>query len=169
MIFRNIGEYKNFRFVNIESTIDKLEKNHMKTSEYDEQKGFPEDDIQVFTEWVKNELTPQVSKVVPSHRLKESPAVIIGEMPSALRQMYKLMDREKHSENFVKGQTLEINVNHELMVNLNSLRREEPELASKILAQVLDNALITAGVFDNVMPMTKRLTDLLVFASKKTH
>ena len=79
-----------------------------------------------------------------------------------------MMDREKQSGSFIKGQTLEVNPNHELMINLNEMRKENPALAKQMIAQVLDNALISAGIFENVMPMTKRLTEMMVEFSRRS-
>lgn len=166
MIFRSMQDFQGHKFVNIESSMEELEDAQVQKAEYDREKGVPEEDLVAFTEWVKNELTPYVSKVVPSKRLRDSPAIIVGEMPSAMRQMYKLMDKEKHSESYIRNQTLEINMNHEIMVNLNMLRKGDAALASDIIAQVLDNTLIMAGIFENAGPMTKRINKLLLLASR---
>lgn len=63
---------------------------------------------------------------------------------------------------FSENQTLEINPQHELIILLNSTRKTNSKLASETLAQVLDNALVQSGVFENPTPMIQRLNRLLI-------
>lgn len=100
MIFKQMNEYQGYKIVNIESSLDNLDRELLEIQEYDSSKGIPEDDIVPFTEWIKNELSnlysgPIVTKVVISNRLKENPAMVIGDMPSAMRQVYKIMDTDR--------------------------------------------------------------------------
>lgn len=60
-----------------------------------------------------------------------------------------------------ESQTLEINPQHEIIVLLNSTRKTNSQLAGEILAQVLDNAMFQSGIFENPIPMIKRLNRLL--------
>lgn len=162
MIFRNMGDFKGHKFVNIESAIENLDKQNMETQNYDSVNGIPEADLVPFTEWVKNECKPIVDKVIISTRLKDSPAVVIGDMPSALRQVYKLMEREKHSETMVKNQILEVNPNSEIIIRLNQVRKSDPEVAKDIVSQILDNALLNAGIMENPINMIKRINRILL-------
>ncbi|CAG9329686.1 unnamed protein product [Blepharisma stoltei] len=162
MIFKNMGEYKGHKFVNIESSIDEIEKDLIETHQYNEASGIPEADLVPFVEWIKNETMPIVDKVIVSSRLKDSPAVVTGEMPSAVRQVYKLMDREKHTSAMTRNQTFEINTNHEIIIKLNEVRKTDPELAKDIISQVLDNALLNAGIMESPVNMIKRLNRVML-------
>ena len=162
MIFRSQGDFQGHKFVNIETAIENIEKDQIEGCQYDSNIGIPEAELVPFTEWVSKELAPKVSKVVMSSRLKESPAVVVGEMPSALRQAYKLMDKERHSPDMGRGQNIEINPNHELIVQINEARKNDPELASELIQQVLDNALITADIIDNYNPTIKRINQIML-------
>jgi HSP90 family molecular chaperone len=142
--------------------MDNIEKDQLEGSKYDAEKGIPEPDLVPFTEWVTKELKAKVNKVILSSRLRESPAVVVGEMPSALRQAYKLMDRDRFNDEMVRGQNLEINPNHELIVLLNNARKSHPELASEILSQVFDNALISADIIENMNPVLKRVNSIML-------
>ena len=161
MIFRSLGDYQGYKIVNIESSLDSLDKDQLETSEYNSESGIPEDDLVPFTDWVRNELKPGVEKVVVSHRLRDSPAVVVGEMPSAMRQVYQLMEKEKQPFEQVRNQTLEVNPNHDIMVRLNRLRKNNPELAKDVLEQVFDNSLFMVGIAENIVPMVKRTNKLL--------
>ena len=68
-----------------------------------------------------------------------------------------------------ENQTLEINPQHELIILLNSTRKTNSKLASETLAQVLDNALVQSGVFENPVPMIQRLNRLLTELLRSQH
>jgi HSP90 family molecular chaperone len=70
---------------------------------------------------------------------------------------------------FSENQTLEINPQHELIILLNSTRKTNGKLASETLAQVLDNAMVQSGVFENPTPMIQRLNRLLTELLKSQH
>jgi len=57
MVFRNIGEFKGFKFVNIESQQNELSK-VFKEVKHDTDKGLSTDEIAPFSLWLKNELQP---------------------------------------------------------------------------------------------------------------
>lgn len=50
-----------------------------------EENRIAKDDIPAFSLWLKKELEPIVNKVQVSNRLKESPALIQGQMSSGMR------------------------------------------------------------------------------------
>lgn len=162
MIFRSQSDYQGHKFVNIETSIENIEQEQLEPNKYSAENGIPEAEIVPFTDWVSQELKPKVTKVILSTRLRDTPALVVGEMPSALRQAYKFMDQDRISQEMVKNQQLEINPNHEIIVKLNAIRKTHPDLASEILAQILDNALITADIVDNFHPVIKRVNNIML-------
>ncbi|XP_059958356.1 heat shock protein 75 kDa, mitochondrial-like [Mesoplodon densirostris] len=60
--------------------------------------------------------------------------------------------------------TLEINPRHRLIKKLNQLRDSEPDLAQLLVDQIYENAMITAGLDDDLRPIVSRLNHLLVKA-----
>jgi TNF receptor-associated protein 1 len=52
----------------------------------------PEEDVATFSLWLKNELQPTVSKVSLSKRLKDTPAIVVGQMSSSMRMMMQMME-----------------------------------------------------------------------------
>ena len=169
MIFRSQGDFQGHKFVNIESAIENIEKEQIQGNEYSPEGGIPEQDLVPFTEWVTKELAPKVGKVTMSKRLVESPAVLVGDMPSAMRQAYKMMDKQRFSEDMVTGQKLEINPSHELIIEINKARKDDPELASELIKQILDNAMITADIIDNLNPTIKRMNSIMLKLLKGKH
>jgi HSP90 family molecular chaperone len=56
---------------------------------------------------------------------------------------------------------LEINPNHPMMVRLEKLRHSDSALAGEVAEQILDNALVAAGLLEDPRKMLTRLNGLL--------
>lgn len=167
LIFRNMGDFQGYKFANIENSLEPTDREFLQVAEYDKVRGIPEDDLVPFTTWVQKELSPLVKKVIVSTRLTDSPAIVTGEMTSAVRQVMRMMDKEKRPDDVVRDQTIEINPNHDIMRNLNSIRKTNPDLASTIVKQVLDNAMIVANIFEDPTVMVKRINRLLSYTLER--
>jgi len=61
--FRQVNEYKGFKFVNIETNFEEIAKDVDHRVDVDKDKGLPEADTTSFCLWMKAELEPHVSKV----------------------------------------------------------------------------------------------------------
>jgi len=57
-----------------------------------------------------------------------------------------------------------VNPNHPLLVSLYGIRNSQPVLAPVIAAQVLDNALLAAGLVEDARYMLPRLNEILITA-----
>jgi HSP90 family molecular chaperone len=159
MIFRVMADYQGFRFVNIESSLDQLDSEHLDTTR-SEQKGVPDEELVPFTDWIKATLGQTVTKVVVSSRLKDSPCIVVGEVSSGLRQVMRMMDKGQ-GDSSMRDITLEINFQHPIVVGVNRIRFDSPDHAKDILGQIFDNALLQAGLFENSTGMIKRINRLL--------
>jgi HSP90 family molecular chaperone len=145
MIFKQISQYKNFKFVNIENETDEfLAKFRQETSS--SVSKLNEEEITPFTLWIKNELEPYVSKVIISKRLKDSPILVTSQISSQMKMIMTMMNMDKAGNNQMKDFSVEINPSHELIVSLNTLRKEEPKIASLTIKQLFDTALLHAGL-----------------------
>ena len=85
MLFRQLGEYKKFNFVNIESAESELPAELLKEHKevvLDREK-VPQEDLSMCCLWIKNELQPVVVNVNVSKRLTDSPAVIVSPITSS--------------------------------------------------------------------------------------
>lgn len=76
--FNQSGNFKGKRFVNIESSYDEIHKDLGKQDSDSPVSRIPEDDIGSFNLWLKNELSPVISRVTLSKRLKDTPAIVVG-------------------------------------------------------------------------------------------
>jgi len=117
-----------------------------------------ENDMKELTSWMKDALGAKVLSVKESDRLTESPA-IIAETDAGFRRMNKIIDPSRTPE--LPKQHLEVNPSHPMIVKLNSIRTEKPNLAILICEQIFDDALISAGLLDDSRLMLPRLNKLL--------
>jgi HSP90 family molecular chaperone len=167
LIFRNMGDFQGYKFTNIETALDTNDKEFLEVAQYDKNIGIPEEDLVPFTNWVQTELTPLVKKVLVSTRLTDSPAIVTGDMTSAVRQVMRMMNKDSQMDSVVRDQTLEINPNHDIMRNLNKIRKTNPDLASQAIKQLLDNAMILANIFEEPTMMVKRINKMLSYTLQK--
>jgi TNF receptor-associated protein 1 len=58
-------------------------------------------------------------------------------------------------------QILHINPNHPIVTRLATVKDSNPALATMIAEQMMDNALVGAGLLDDVRGMVPRLNDIL--------
>ncbi|MCX6902555.1 MAG: molecular chaperone HtpG, partial [Verrucomicrobia bacterium] len=78
----------------------------------------------------------------------------------SLRRLLKSMHREGETGGAGK-QDLEINPHHALIARLERMRQTEAALAAKVAEQLLDNALVSAGLLEDPRAMVKRMNELL--------
>lgn len=162
MIFRQIGQYKNFNFVNIESQEAELPKELIKEQKEIEinKEKLPADDVQAFSQWIRNELQPVVTKVNVSKKLSSSPAVILSDITSGMRQMLAFMDQKQLNE-MSKNLTFEVNPEHPIINSMNRLRKTDPKGASFALKQLLDLCLLAVGIPFDVKVFMQRSNKLI--------
>lgn len=111
--------------------------------------------------FLKEELGEKVTNVSAGKRLVDSPVIALvpadGLSPQ-MRQMMKAMDENFKDEVKVD---LEINPRHPLVKKLSATSKENPELAKLVSAQLLDNALISAGLLDDARETVRRMNELM--------
>lgn len=125
-----------------------------------------EEQINGLCEFLKTELGEKVTKVSSGKRLVESPVIALvpeDGMSPQVRQMMKAMDENFKDEVKVE---LEINPRHALIKKLSETRESHPDVAKLVAAQMLDNALISAGLLDDAREMIRRMNALMEKAMK---
>ncbi len=124
--------------------------------------GLSKDEVATLTKWLKESLGDRVNEVKSSERLVDSPALALNAdqfMSPHMRRMMKAMN--KGGEEAPLRVNLEINPRAVLMKRVYDLHTAEPEKAGLVAGQILDNALISAGLLDDATPMVQRLYKLL--------
>lgn len=116
--------------------------------------------------WIKQLLGDSVGEVTVGKRLIKAPVLALqaDKMTSSMRRMIQAMNPENISNIKVN---LQINPNNNLIKAINELKNSDPKKAELIVHQVLDNALITAGLLDNPRKMIDRIYTILELAAKK--
>jgi TNF receptor-associated protein 1 len=120
-------------------------------------------DAEALAGWLKDTLGDRVGKVRPSKRLVNSPAVVIDAdriMTTGMRRILKAVQKDKGGVPDAK-QDLEINPRHPIVVGLQKTRATDQALAEKVAQQLLDNALVAAGLLEDPRAMLARLNELL--------
>jgi molecular chaperone HtpG len=112
-------------------------------------------------EFLKETLGDAVTKVSGGKRLVDSPVIALvpeDGMSPQIRQMMKAMDENFKDEPRVE---LEINPRHPLVKKLAEARLNQPEIAKLVASQLLDNALISAGMLDDARETVSRMNSLM--------
>ena len=113
-------------------------------------------------EWLKKTLGERVADVKTSDRLVDSPALALNAdrfMSPHMRRMMKAMNKEG-ADSAVKV-NLEINPRHAVIKRLSAAHASSPEKATLVAEQILDNALISAGLLEDPASMVSRIYKLL--------
>jgi molecular chaperone HtpG len=128
-----------------------------------EEGALTEEQIKALTGWLKETLGERVSEVKTSDRLVDSPALALNAdkfMSPHMRRLMKAMKTEG-AEDSPPRVELQINPRHPLIKHLAAEREIKPEVAKMVAEQVLDNALIAAGLLDDPQKMVARIYKLL--------
>ena len=121
-----------------------------------------DDDTKTLTTWLKETLGERVSDVKASDRLVDSPALALNAdkfMSPHMRRMMKAMNKDGADSPLRVN--LEINPRSNVMKRLFETHTANPEKAKLVAEQILDNALISAGLLDDATPMVARMYKLL--------
>jgi molecular chaperone HtpG len=119
-------------------------------------------------DWLKETLTTGVETVRPGKRLLSSPALVLtpdGEMTPQLRQMMRAMNKDGDLP--IAKVILEINPRHPIIRRLAEAKTDaaQGETATLIAEQVLDNALLSAGLLEDpqrIVARTQKLMETLL-------
>jgi len=129
-----------------------------------EGESLTEEQTTALCDFLKTELGDRVTSVASGKRLVDSPVIALvpaDGMSPQMRQMMKAMDENFKDEVKVE---LEINPRHPLVRKLAETKDSNPDLAQLVSRQLLDNALIAAGLLEDARDTVKRMNDLMVKA-----
>jgi TNF receptor-associated protein 1 len=112
--------------------------------------------VQTLTKWMKEVLGDKVKEVSESKRLVDSPAIVVNPDGFMTSTMERIMQAQSQGIPQPGGKNLEINSSHPLVKGLVEMRMKDEEFAKIIVAQILDNALIQAGLLTESREMVER-------------
>lgn len=163
-VMSNLAEYKGKKLVSIESanasenikSINPETDAEASTENLGDLKG---EKFTGFASWMKEVLATRVTTVIETNRLSSSPAVVIDHESASFRRMMKMVDPTR-APTQPKVQ-LQINATHPVILRLNQVRDTDSQLARDVAEQIMDNAMIQAGLLDDNRSMVPRLTKIL--------
>lgn len=106
--------------------------------------------------WLRSKLDGRVGQVRAGKRLLNSPALVLtpkGEVPPQMRQILKALQKDEVEPPKV---IFEFNPKHDLIRKLAAAIQADPESAALVAEQLLDNALLAAGLLDDPQPLVGR-------------
>jgi molecular chaperone HtpG len=120
-----------------------------------------QEDTDKLCTWIKESLGARVQEVRAGKRLISSPAMAVqaeGEMSPQMRQMMKALKKD----DFGAAQViLEVNPSNAIVRKLSAATTANPELAGLIAQQLLDNALMSAGLLEDAQTMIGRVQRIM--------
>ena len=154
----SLGEFEGKKLVSVSKGGVDLEDTEL------EGDALSEEETQALCDFLKNEFGDRVTKVEAGKRLVDSPVIALtpeDAMTPQMRAMMKAMDENFKDEVKVD---LEINPRHELVKKLAEAKDSQPEVAALVDGQLLDNALMAAGLLEDARDTVSRMNQLMAKA-----
>ncbi len=153
-IMETLREYKGKKLVSAdraEIELDELPESESKLDD-EESKGL--------IEWLGKTLGEKVESVDMGKRLVSHPVVALTPQDAPSGQMRAMMEAMGQAGPDPKAR-LEFNPNHEIVAKLNTLRKEDEEVAGVVANQLADNALLAAGLVKDPSSIISGMNSLL--------
>ncbi|KYQ92867.1 heat shock protein Hsp90 family protein [Tieghemostelium lacteum] len=155
-VLTNIGHYGDKKVVSVES---KEAEEFLNQNQEKKQDTLSKEQIDGFLSWIQEAVADKLSGASPTQRSISAPAIVVDHESATFRRMMKMMEPNKQHQ--MAKQQVEFNMNHPIILKLNSTREQNPEVAQLVAEQIIDNALITAGLFDDTREIIPRLNKIL--------
>lgn len=125
--------------------------------------ALPEQESGDLARWLKDILGQKISDVKPSKRLSNSPAMLVNPDAMFTTGMQRILQAANQQNLGASGMILEINPAHRILQKLNTLREkgQPDELAKLVTEQLLDNAMISAGLLVDQRQLVERTMQLV--------
>ncbi|MFH7321592.1 molecular chaperone HtpG [Desulfurivibrio sp. D14AmB] len=162
----HIGEFKEHQLVSADladldlSAFDQPE-TEQDQGEQEEKAGLNPEKAAALGQWFKEVLGDKVKEVKESKRLTDSPAMVVNPDGFMTSSMERVMRASGQKLPPFGGKNLEINPGHPLIAGLEELRGRDETLARQVAEQILDNALIQAGLMVEPRSMVNRNYQIL--------
>jgi TNF receptor-associated protein 1 len=114
--------------------------------------------------WMRDTFPRRLAAVKTTTRLSNSPAIVVDHQSAMYRRMMRAVDPNNSGE--LQPQQLELNPRHPIVIGLAALSETDATVARDIAEQLIDNALVGAGLMDDPRTMLPRLNRVLELALK---
>lgn len=162
-VLTTIAEFEGHKLISADSADLRLPQPPTNAEASQDEAVPPADHADAFISWLKETLGTRISDVRPSARLSDSPVVIVNPddfMTTSMQRVLQTMERDVRA---IGSKVLEVNLRHPIirrMVELHMAGRERV-LLEKAAGQLLDNALISAGLLTDVGVLVSRTYSLI--------
>merc|ERR1719440_1094835 len=118
--------------------------------------------------WLLTTLPDRLESVEATDKLVSSPAVVVDAESGAMRRMMVMVAQQADGGALppLPPQKLRLNVAHPVVVALSQASTKDEARATAAAHQLLDNAIVAAGLMDDPRTMLPRLNKLLELALK---
>ncbi|MEW6429390.1 MAG: molecular chaperone HtpG [Thermodesulfobacteriota bacterium] len=117
--------------------------------------------VTTLTSWMKVVFGERVKEVKESHRLVDSPAMVVNPDGFMTSSMERVMRAAHKDSPLATAKNLEINTGHPLIKGLAELKEKDEPFARAVAEQILDNALLQAGLAVETRQMVERTYRIL--------
>ncbi|MES1910913.1 MAG: hypothetical protein MHM6MM_003432 [Cercozoa sp. M6MM] len=122
----------------------------------------PEAQQELLCKWLLDELPDRLREVQPTARLVESPALVVDHESAAVRRVTAMLDHGADLR--LPRQKLELNTSHPVVQGILRHMGTQPLLAKAAAHQLVDHALLAAGLIDDARVLLPRQNRLLAVA-----
>lgn len=162
-VLSHLGEFDGKKLVSADRadlSLSKDEEESKIDGSTGENERLGKDDLSKLTEWMKKVLETGVSDVVVSKRLVDAPAMIVnpdGFMTSSMERVLAASRKEHGIPGMGESKKkMEINPGNSLIKKLAALHDKDEAFAVEVARQILDNAMIQAGLVVDPLAMVER-------------
>ncbi len=158
-VLNHLGEYDGKKLVSADRADLKLpEVTSGQEQDAKKEDALEDDKASALCSWIKEVLGGRINDVLSSSRLIDSPAMIVnadGYMTSSMERVLQATSQENNPAMSSK-KNLEINPANPLIKKLDQLRESDQDFAKDIAEQIIDNAMIQAGLLVDSQNMVSR-------------
>ncbi len=161
-VLSHLGEFDGKKLVSADRADLKLPESttpdDKETDEQDKGEKLETDKVTSLCSWLKEILGDSINEVLPSDRLVDSPAMIVNADGHMTSSMERVLQASAQDEQFAMSgkKNMEINPKSSLIKNLSVLRESDQDLAGDVAKQIVDNAMIQAGLLVDSQKMVTR-------------
>lgn len=159
-VFSHLGEFDGKKLVSADRADLELPKEEEQTKEDNQEEALDSAVADSLIKWMKETLGDKVKEVIASHRLVNSPAIIVNPDGIFTSSMERIMNAT-NQEHQISSKNMEINTSHPLIKNLATMRTKDESFASHVVEQLHDNAMIQAGLMVEPRTMVERSYEIM--------
>lgn len=159
-VLSHLGEFEGKKLVSADrADISIPESEQEKQADAAAEGGLDDAGRESLLSWLKETLADSVQDVIVSKRLVDAPAMIVnpdGYMTSSMQRVLAASRFEKGLAAETTKKNLEINLKNPLIRRLAALQKTDEDFARDVAKQILDNAMIQAGLLVDPLVMVER-------------